>query len=138
MNTNAEKWVKALRSGEYQQTREGLQDKTGFCCLGVACDLFMKDTGVGSWSAEPNEEGYYDFLYPVPEDYKDISDEDHWVDYTELPAIVREWLGVTTSGGVYTKINEDDDGCLAGDNDAGKSFKEIADIIASNPEGLFV
>lgn len=34
----AEKWVTALRSGEYKQIREALykQDQCGYCCLGVA------------------------------------------------------------------------------------------------------
>lgn len=36
------KWTKALRSGEYVQTRGTLQDSTGFCCLGVACDTFIE------------------------------------------------------------------------------------------------
>lgn len=36
-----QKWIDALRSGEYKQTKETLQDKNGFCCLGVACDLFI-------------------------------------------------------------------------------------------------
>ena len=35
------KWVKALRSGKYKQTREALQDKDGYCCLGVACKEFI-------------------------------------------------------------------------------------------------
>lgn len=35
------KWVKALRSGEYKQSIGGLQDKKGYCCLGVACDVFI-------------------------------------------------------------------------------------------------
>ena len=34
-----EKWVNALRSGKYKQTRGNLQDGDGFCCLGVLCDL---------------------------------------------------------------------------------------------------
>lgn len=29
------KWVEALRSGDYKQTRLRLQDKGGYCCLGV-------------------------------------------------------------------------------------------------------
>jgi len=33
------RWVAALRSGEYKQTKGALQDKTGYCCLGVLCDL---------------------------------------------------------------------------------------------------
>lgn len=31
------KWVAALRSGKYRQTKEFLYDGDGFCCLGVAC-----------------------------------------------------------------------------------------------------
>ena len=34
---NIRKWVKALRSGKYQQAKERLHDGTGYCCLGVAC-----------------------------------------------------------------------------------------------------
>lgn len=34
-------WVEALRSGKYTQSREALQNDKGFCCLGVACDLFI-------------------------------------------------------------------------------------------------
>lgn len=37
------KWVEALRSGKYKQTKETLQDKEGYCCLGVACELFIFD-----------------------------------------------------------------------------------------------
>lgn len=33
-------WCDALRSGEYKQTKGALQDSVGFCCLGVAIDLF--------------------------------------------------------------------------------------------------
>lgn len=34
-----EKWVEALRSGKYSQTMRQLKDDTGFCCLGVLCDI---------------------------------------------------------------------------------------------------
>lgn len=34
------KWTKALRSGKYKQTKGVLQDEKGYCCLGVACDVF--------------------------------------------------------------------------------------------------
>lgn len=33
------KWVKALRSGRYQQTKGFLHDEKGYCCLGVLCRL---------------------------------------------------------------------------------------------------
>ena len=35
-------WVKALRSGEYKQTRGQLKNGDTYCCLGVACDLYGK------------------------------------------------------------------------------------------------
>jgi len=36
-------WVSALRSAEYSQTKGKLQDDSGHCCLGVACDVFIPD-----------------------------------------------------------------------------------------------
>ena len=38
-------WVDALRSGEYSQTTETLQDTNGYCCLGVACQV-AKNQGI--------------------------------------------------------------------------------------------
>lgn len=35
------KWIKALRSGEYRQARGRLQTERGYCCLGVACKVFI-------------------------------------------------------------------------------------------------
>lgn len=37
------KWTKALRSGEYKQTTASLQDNNGYCCLGVACKVFIPE-----------------------------------------------------------------------------------------------
>lgn len=44
------KWLAALRSGKYKQMQEKLRGQTdsgavGFCCLGVLCDLAVKDGG---------------------------------------------------------------------------------------------
>lgn len=37
------KWIKALRSGKYKQTKGKLKSKyNSFCCLGVLCDLHSK------------------------------------------------------------------------------------------------
>lgn len=35
------KWIKALRSGRYKQTKGTLQDRNGYCCLGVACKVLI-------------------------------------------------------------------------------------------------
>lgn len=37
----AQKWANALRSGKYEQGRSQLQDGDSFCCLGVACIVFI-------------------------------------------------------------------------------------------------
>lgn len=36
-----QKWIKALRGGEFKQTTNVLQDEKGYCCLGVACEILM-------------------------------------------------------------------------------------------------
>lgn len=48
----ATKWVEALRSGEYQQTKKNLKNDAGYRCLGVACCT------IG------NTEGLYGKAYP--------------------------------------------------------------------------
>tara|TARA_R110000824_G_scaffold210851_1_gene396704 strand:+ start:183 stop:572 length:390 start_codon:yes stop_codon:yes gene_type:complete len=38
-----QKWVDALRSGVYKQGRRSLCKDEGHCCLGVLCEIAMKD-----------------------------------------------------------------------------------------------
>lgn len=45
LNENAKLWVAALRSGKYKQTKYRLRDEKGYCCLGVACQVFKEQTG---------------------------------------------------------------------------------------------
>lgn len=112
LNENARLWVKALRSGEYKQGKHRLRIGEEYCCLGVACDLFQKAGGAltvrsGRFYTYNNES-------------------------MVLPNTVQEWLGLTGRAGQYNKGYE-----LSHDNDTGKSFAEIADIIESEPPGLF-
>lgn len=40
----ADKWVAALRSGNYKQTTGMLnRNNESFCCLGVLCEIAIKD-----------------------------------------------------------------------------------------------
>jgi hypothetical protein len=39
------KWVADLRSGKFPQTDNCLRNSYGFCCLGVLCDLYSRETG---------------------------------------------------------------------------------------------
>jgi len=57
-----DKWVKALQSGDYDQTHTTLRDEEGFCCLGVLVDV----ANAGNWADydfEPfgalKNDGYY-------------------------------------------------------------------------------
>lgn len=121
MNVNAQKWVEALRSDKYKQARNGLHRvgpwSEGFCCLGVACDLYQRE--VGDLHVDSLETG--------------------WKQYDGnsgmLPPKVQLWLGLTTSDGEFT-VN-DVPSALTTINDNGGKFSEIADLIESEPEGLF-
>ena len=114
LNKNAQKWVRALRSGKYKQGRECLCVDGKFCCLGVVCELAIK-AGVRVKKSETQEDGVrYDEQACV------------------LPTKVMEWVGLKDDEGRFG------DGMLTSLNDSGKSFKQIARIIESKPEGLFV
>lgn len=113
MNENATKWVEVLRSGEYKQARLSLRVGDRFCCLGVLCDLYRKETGDGEWVDD-------DFMLG------DRSSTCH------PPGKVSRWVGLTVS---YAGFGESD--ALTDRNDNGTTFAQIADIIESEPEGLF-
>lgn len=49
-----DKWLTALRSGEYSQTTGTLRDENGMCCLGVLCDI-IDPTG---WCGNPEDVAY--------------------------------------------------------------------------------
>ena len=123
LNANAQKWVDALRSGKYTQTRGALRSDEGnnpkFCCLGVACDLYAQEVG-GSWG--PMEQrGYVKFTDP----------EDNVASDFLTPAVTK-WLGLLWDNGGNVKHS------LLRLNDSYKyTFAQIADHIESQPEGLF-
>ena len=119
-------WVNALESGNYEQSFTLLHQTNGekqlYCCLGVLCDLYLKN--VGDIITEYDE--YNDFTYYDGEE-------------SVLPEKVKDWVGLTDSAG---KINADGvrfntDESLSGLNDEGFTFKEIAQIIRDN-DTLFV
>lgn len=136
LNENAKALVAALRSGEYTQTRGTLHrlvaapaaygekvHPVGHCCLGVACEIFdQANPGVLTRKVD---EGIESFAYTSAEG-------EPGVEAGSLPSLVQDWLGLTTGLGDYAG------GGLYRDNDIlGKTFAEIADIIESEPAGLF-
>lgn len=127
---NAKLLIVALESGEFKQTNGVLRSKrsdnrqAGYCCLGVACELFRRETGVGKWVTPPNETTWTFVVEP--------DDEAN----TFLPEAVRKWLGFSTQDGNFIEPG-DGNNTLAALNDSGVPFDEIAKIIRKAPEGLF-
>lgn len=42
-----QKWIEALRSGDYPQAQRKLRSDDRFCVYGVLCDIYSKEFGVG-------------------------------------------------------------------------------------------
>jgi hypothetical protein len=135
MNPEAKKlWIEALRSGEYQQTRSVLHDDNGFCCLGVLCDVAMKNWDIMSeWRESTEEErDAQDVLCDGPA-YAFLGQ------VNVLPEQVMEWAGLEKNNpDVHGQCDDEDCACdeggewtvtLAELNDDGRSFSEIADMI---------
>jgi hypothetical protein len=128
MNTEIkQKWIDALRSGDYQQGTGRLRSNDGFCCLGVLCDLYAQEHFNQGWVfKEENEEN------PLPQDYWYFDGESEL-----LPSSVRQWAGLYSSSPVI-KVEvedepEDEDWdkmiAIAELNDNGSTFNQIADLI---------
>lgn len=86
------KWVAALRSGEYQQTRQALYDGKGFCCLGVLCEIMERPKSLVNGT---NGTYLYDF---GPYTYTDDDGFDHTESFEEdgeLPPPFREQIGMS-------------------------------------------
>jgi len=144
------KWVKALRSGKYNQCKENLctldvEGNPSYCCLGVLTQLYLderkrqkKDNNIEDFmDAEEYSKNYcwIDLTIPYPAWY--IADETGL-----LPKEVAHWAGFDTTragwgNGTISGFAEDKN--LATMNDGWecvglkrKTFKQIANIIEKN------
>jgi hypothetical protein len=96
------KWIKALISGKYIQTRGELANGTltKHCCLGVLCDLYIKENKL--------------------QKEIEVYDLENKGGNSEVPGgKVLRWAG----------LHHDTCNTLAGLNDGGSTFKEIAKYI---------
>jgi len=102
------RWVDALRSGVYNQTRGVLQNEKGYCCLGVLCDIHANETNT-RWVPEA-----FSFVYAS--------------EINVLPTIVRKWAGLKHKDPTV-KVDGAHE-ALSNMNDIlRKTFAEIADVI---------
>ena len=127
-------WVSALRSGEFEQGQGALCSVTSkedntldskYCCLGVLCYLANKNFSI--IGSKLNSRGKVKF--------------DHETDY--LPKKVQDRAGMKSCFGVYDEETFTEEfnaaestGTLAGLNDDGASFEEIAAVIEDKWEIL--
>jgi hypothetical protein len=109
-----EKWIQALRSQEYKQTKSILRDEYGYCCLGVLCDIYSKEMNV-PWGKDYSHSYYY-----------------YYFDNTEtLPIEVIEWAELNNESPSVT-VENGDKVELAELNDTGTDFVTISNYIQSS------
>lgn len=122
MNENAKKWVAALRSGKYKPTMIVLRaddpfDGFNHCALGVLCEI----SGLGNWERVKE--------WTIVPEYSYLGESEY------LPESVMEWAGLRTRNGRC--LTDDGWKDLAFFNSVGFTFKRMADLIESEPDGLF-
>lgn len=110
-----QKWVAALRSGNYRQGKGKLRTHDDrFCCLGVLCDIAERE---GIVVAERDE----DFAERYPElnvdwDYDDTE--------TELPLSIVNWADLPDRNPMLAT-----DSCIQLNDEMEFTFDQIADEI---------
>lgn len=123
INKNAQAWIEALRSGNYKQCDGALKKGDSYCCLGVACDLYIAEHEEAKWLLAGAKVSSLPASGQV------------------LPHEVRDWMGLRYCDGGFvesrTSMNVRLTSTLAVTNDRGATFTEIADLIESEPESLF-
>jgi len=108
----ADKWCLALRSGEYDQCKQTLENTGAFCCLGVLCKLAEK------------ENINVKFNLPLSSELLGGSLDDQ--------TAVLNWADLKHGNA----LNDYTDASLAQINDSGADFKHIADVIEQTWEQL--
>ena len=114
----AKDWIKALRSGKYEQTTGTLKDGKGYCCLGVLCDISNK----GSWK--------FDKINDTIEFILNTTSKKEEIALAKLPISIENWAGMSSGWGSLPGMR------LTSLNDQGKSFFEIADLIEKHWQEL--
>ena len=113
-----QKWIEALRSGSYSQTKQQLKKENSFCCLGVLCDLYLKENNQ-DWVIQGNDAGV--IVHDEEEYYMPL------IEVAVLPEKVYTWAGLDEENPEVEYAEQIMP--ISDVNDLGRSFKEIASII---------
>ncbi|MFY1688155.1 hypothetical protein [Plantactinospora sp. WMMB782] len=116
-----DQWTAALRSGEFKQGASRLRTAEGYCCLGVLCEIAVKEGVIGP--ASQDEHGLYEYPDPHLSDNPEENDPDRTV-HGVLPDAVVKWAGLGDFNPVIHGLT------LADRNDnQGWTFDQLADLI---------
>jgi len=117
---NIQEWVKALRSGDYEQIDGALRINEKYCCLGVACDIALKSGDLTD-----------DYRWETSDRFG--TEEDFYS--TALPSVVVDWLGLKANQHDPMLVSENGEEAHSASNwNDGQqaSFNDIADMIEGN------
>jgi hypothetical protein len=119
-----QKWIDALRSGEYEQGMKALRDRFNrFCCLGVLCDIYIKEHPETKWETSLYDKSLYgvNFECVIPPEivWK------HWAQLNESNPVVCQ----RNPRNINDVLDGQNIDTLASLNDTGFTFEEIAQII---------
>lgn len=123
-----QKWIDALRSGDYEQGSEKLRGVNGYCCLGVLCDIYSREHDT-QWVFKGYDENA-DENNPHPMDYWYFDGQSEF-----LPYSVMDWAGLKNHNPnvrIYCSNDEDEDFYtdeIANVNDSGYTFMDLSKII---------
>lgn len=120
-------WIDALRSGDYEQGQGALNKDNKFCCLGVLCEVAIKD-GVKM------EVRAYEYASPVDGGIHEA--EMVYDGFTSFPPpAVRKWLEIDTSNvrvlapSTYEPDSVESFSVVNLNDSQGRSFAFIADAL---------
>ena len=134
--TIATKWVKALRSGKYKQADNYLCQISSkgikYCCLGVLTEIYQAEQIAKKKKTLPAKivKMYKNAPFDVVKYGNGKSSAE------ELPLAVQRWADMDGRLGEFDDEGAGDFGSLSHMNDAGYSFKKIANFIEKNYENL--
>lgn len=126
-------WIEALKSGEFKRGRLGLclqeRGETGtettYCCLGVACEVFRRETGLGRWGGGGGRRGvrveYVKFHLAGTHNT------------TGMPDIVAAWFGLPTTNPILQEESEGQGevvSCIRANDTEQWSFDKIAEALS--------
>lgn len=145
MNENIKnKWIEALRSGEYEQGTGQLKSLDNkYCCLGVLCEIYHKEVGGAWFEKEDLIYRNFQFIEKVKRWYFKGA-EDVYGSYAILVRDVIKWAGLASSSGdlkreviiAFYDKHKKFPSSLSQMNNAGLNFNQIADYIEENWKDL--